>query len=158
MALLDGELPAAEAKLVSTHIDECAECAGIAAQFRETSHSLAEWTVPAAPESLDAAIHEHAAKAASRRMSPAPKQPGSALRDWRLWILGGGGAVAAILFTIVAARSDLQQCRPANRPPLLDGAEPADGRSQLHGFAIHCSTDTAAIQVSLQAGVAGGCS
>ena len=46
MALLDGELSAAEAKVVSTHIDECAECADIAAQFRATSHSLAAWTVP----------------------------------------------------------------------------------------------------------------
>ncbi len=105
MALLDGELSAAEAKLVSVHIDECTECAGIAAQFRETSHSLAAWTVPALPESLDAAMQERTAKTASRRMSDAPAQTRLGLRDWRLWILSGGGALAAILFIIVAARS-----------------------------------------------------
>jgi hypothetical protein len=105
MALLDGELPAAEAKVISTHIDECTECAGIAAQIRETSHSLAAWTVPSVPESLDAAIHKHGEKTASRRTSLAPGQTRLSLRDWRLWCLGGGGAVAAILFIIVAARS-----------------------------------------------------
>jgi uncharacterized small protein (DUF1192 family) len=105
MALLDGELPAAEAKDVSTHIDECTECAGIAAQFRETSHSLSAWTVPAVPESLDAAIQERTAKTASRRTSDAPAQIRFNVRDWRLWILGGAGAVAAILFILVAARS-----------------------------------------------------
>jgi anti-sigma factor RsiW len=101
MALLDGELPAAEANVVSTHIDECTECADIAAQFRETSHSLAAWTVPAAPETLEAAMQKHSAEAASRRRSQNPLS----VRDWRLWILAGGAAVAAIVFVIVAARS-----------------------------------------------------
>jgi hypothetical protein len=105
MALLDGELPAAEAKVVSTHIDECAECAEIAAQFRETSRSLAAWTVPPVPETLDTAIQNHAAKAGSRRMSLAPAQSRLTLQDWRLWMLGAGGAVAALLFLIVATRS-----------------------------------------------------
>jgi Domain of unknown function (DUF4349)/Putative zinc-finger len=124
MALLDGELPAADAKVVSTHIDECTECAGIAAQFRETSHSLAAWTVPAVPESLDVAIREHAAKAASRRMSHAPEPTRLSLRDWRLWILGGAGAVAAILLTIVAAppisnNADQQAARRSSIAPSL---------------------------------------
>jgi hypothetical protein len=105
MALLDGELPAAEAKVVSTHIDECTECADIAAQFRATSRSLAAWTVPAVPASLDAAIQKHAANAVSRQMGHAPAHPLLGIRDWRLWMLAGGAAVAAILFVIVAARS-----------------------------------------------------
>jgi hypothetical protein len=105
MALLDGELSAAEAKVVSTHIDECSQCAEIAAQFRATSRSLAAFTVPAAPESLDAAIDKHAAKAASRRMSLTPWHTRLTVRDWRLWMLPGGIGVAAVLFLIVAIRS-----------------------------------------------------
>jgi anti-sigma factor RsiW len=105
MALLDGELPAAEAKVVSTHIDECTECADIAAQFRATSRFLAAWTVPAVPASLDAAIQKHAANAVSRQMGHAPAHPLLGIRDWQLWMLAGGAAVAAILFVIVAARS-----------------------------------------------------
>jgi hypothetical protein len=105
MALLDGELPAAEAKVVSTHIDECAECAEIAAQFRETAHSLAAWTVPPVPGSLDAAIHKQTAKAGRRRMSLTPAQSRLTVQDWRLWMLGGAGVVAAVLFLFVSARS-----------------------------------------------------
>ena len=40
MAFLDGELSAAEAQAVSTHLDRCAECGALAEQFRSTSLSL----------------------------------------------------------------------------------------------------------------------
>lgn len=40
MAYLDGELEAASAALVAQHLDECAECGLIAAQFRELSQQL----------------------------------------------------------------------------------------------------------------------
>jgi hypothetical protein len=105
MALLDGELPASEAKIISSHIEECAECAAIAADFRETSRSLAAWTVPASPETLDAAIQNHATKTAARRLSHAPTPTGLSVRDWRLPLFGGAAAVAAVLFLFVAARS-----------------------------------------------------
>jgi anti-sigma factor RsiW len=105
MALLDGELPASEAKAVSTQIDECSECAGIAAQFRETAHSLAAWTVPAAPESLDAAIQKHTEKSAARPILPGLGQHRLNLRDWRLWMFPGAAVVAAVLFLFVASRS-----------------------------------------------------
>ena len=49
MAFLDGELSAAEAQAVSTHVDRCADCAKLAAQFRSTSQSLARWNVEAIP-------------------------------------------------------------------------------------------------------------
>jgi Domain of unknown function (DUF4349)/Putative zinc-finger len=105
MALLDGELPTSEAKIISTHIDECAECAAIAAEFRDTSRSLAAWTVPPAPATLEAAIQNNAAKAKAPRVSQVPAQIGLSVRDWRLWMLGSAAAVAAVLFLFVAARS-----------------------------------------------------
>ena len=45
MALLDGELSAAEAQAVSTHVDHCAECAKLTEQLRRTSQSLSAWSV-----------------------------------------------------------------------------------------------------------------
>ena len=154
MALLDGELPAAEAKIVSTHIDECTECAEIAAQFRATSRSLAAWTVPAVPASLDAAIQKHAANVMSRRMGHAPAHTLLGIRDWRPWILAGGAAVAAILFVIVAARSisnnaDQQVARHASIEPML----PMEDRN-LTALQSLAGTGAAA-PTPRQAGVAG---
>jgi anti-sigma factor RsiW len=153
MALLDGELPAAEAKVVSTHIDECTECAAIAAQFRETSHSLAAWTVPAMPASLDAEIDKHAVNAASRRMAHAPAATRLGLRDGRLWILVGGGVVAAILFTIVSARSISNSADQQVARPSIESSLPMDGRN-LAALQPLASTGAAAAK-SRQAGVAG---
>jgi len=151
MALLDGELPAAEAKVVSTHIDECTECAAIAAQFRETSHSLAAWTVPAVPESLAAAIDKHASKAAARRSAHAPAPTRLGVRDWRLWILGGGGALAAILFLIVASSSISHDSRAIYNPNRPIEVEPSETSGAL-GPAPPPSATPAA---RLQAGIAG---
>jgi anti-sigma factor RsiW len=122
IALLDGELPAAEAKMISAHIGECAECAAIAAEFRETAHALADWTVPASPESLDAAIESHAAKTAARRLSHAP---GLSIRDWRLPVFVGAAAVAAVLFLFVATRSiSTSADRQIARQPAIEASAP----------------------------------
>jgi anti-sigma factor RsiW len=150
MALLDGELPAAEAKVVSTHIDECTECAAIAAEFCETSHVLAAWTVPAAPETLEAAMQKHAAKAASRRRSQTPLS----VRDWRLWILAGGATVAAILFVIVAARSISDNAdRQVARRSSIAASLPMEDRNFTASQSI--APPNAAASKSRQAGVAG---
>jgi anti-sigma factor RsiW len=46
MAFLDGELPASEAQTVSAHLEDCAQCAIAAEQFRATSQRLSRWDVP----------------------------------------------------------------------------------------------------------------
>jgi hypothetical protein len=61
MAFLDGELSAVELQAVSTHVENCAECANLAALLRRTSQSLSAWKVPEIPANLENSITELAA-------------------------------------------------------------------------------------------------
>jgi len=103
MALLDGELSSAEAQAVTTHLDQCAECAELAGQLRGASQSLTAWTVPPVPANLDAAINEHTAGIASKRKSAKPER--ISFWNWRMWAIGGAGAVAAVLVLVVTGLS-----------------------------------------------------
>jgi len=98
IALLDGELAPAEAETIQAHLDHCSECAELAREFRALSQSLAAWSVPAAPPSLQEAVSAATVLAASGRR---PGKPASAtslnFRNWRLWAIGGTGALAATL-------------------------------------------------------------
>jgi hypothetical protein len=106
MALLDGELSSAEAQSVSAHIEQCAECAGIAEQFRGVSLAMSGWTVPDAPVSLQETVGARAAKAASRAKDAKPVRTiHVGLWNWRLWAIGGAGAVAAVLVVMAVALS-----------------------------------------------------
>ena len=94
MALLDGELSAARAQSVSTHIDSCAACQELISSLRNTSHSLSNWTVSSVPGRLEENVMLAAAKSSS--------QSGSAGSNWSLrtrWTrkqwLGGLAATAA---------------------------------------------------------------
>jgi Domain of unknown function (DUF4349) len=46
MAMLDGELTAAQIQSISTHAETCNQCHGIADSLRATSQSLNAWSVP----------------------------------------------------------------------------------------------------------------
>ncbi len=56
MAFLDGELSAADAQAVSTHLERCAECTRVAAQFRKTSEDLMAWTAANPASSWEAFV------------------------------------------------------------------------------------------------------
>jgi hypothetical protein len=114
MALLDGELSAAEAAVVSAHLEQCAECGRLAAELRSTSQSLAQWAVPAAPPALDNSVLESARKAAGKHKAARPIRTVSlSFWNWRLWAIGGGGAaLAALLFAAVVASSIFRGDRP----------------------------------------------
>ncbi len=97
MALLDGELTAAEAHAISAHLAACAECADLAEQFRGTSQWLSHWEVEAVPARVEAFVEKLAAP-----RKPVLSWPWS----WKLWTAGGGFlAVASIVLTLVISSS-----------------------------------------------------
>lgn len=141
MALMDGELTAAEANLVSVHIEQCSECAALREQLRNTSQSLSEWTVPGIPSTLDRAI-EAQLVAGARSSRPRPVRSGLTVRSWRTWAVAGGGAafgavtMLAFAFSIyyfdrarenepVASVEPAPQTAQPAPPPGLAGAAPA---------------------------------
>jgi anti-sigma factor RsiW len=104
MAFLDGELASAEADAVSAHLDQCAECAHLAAQFRGMSLSLSEWTVPTVPSSLEESVISHAARAAANQKHDKPGHSNQlSFWNWRLWAVGG--AVATLLLVVGLSNS-----------------------------------------------------
>jgi anti-sigma factor RsiW len=100
MALLDGELPVAEAQVVSAHLEQCAQCAMLAEELRGTSRSLSRWSVPVVPTELQDAVMSAAAKASVGRaiVKRSGWFPGG-LRNWKLLV--SGGAVALALLALV---------------------------------------------------------
>src|SRR5258708_39648888 len=64
MAFLDGELSASEARAVSAHVKDCAQCAMVAEQFRATSRLLSRWDVPAVSVELEDTVRSSTAKIA----------------------------------------------------------------------------------------------
>ena len=101
MALLDGELSASDAKAVSTHVEECAECANVAEQLRRTSQALSAWKVLAVPARVEDSIAELAAKAVSGVEIKKPKlyvRP--SFWGWKQWAGLSAGAVSTLLIVV----------------------------------------------------------
>lgn len=100
MALLDGELSAAEARAVSAHLENCAQCAILAEELRSTSRSLSRWSVPAVPMELEDSVMELAARAAvGRKIAKRKTWFRGGFWNWKLMV--SGGAVALVLLAIV---------------------------------------------------------
>lgn len=96
MALLDGELSSDRAQSVSPHMDDCAECREIAGSLRNTSQSVAKWTIPAAPVGIEDRLLQSTANIRK------PSQDGfiESLRRLRRHrpSLAWGGAALVVLF------------------------------------------------------------
>ena len=114
MAFLDGELSAADAQAISAHLDRCAECSALAAQFRSTSLSLSDWNVQAVPVKLEDSVRDLAAKTCSGlKIGKANLFVRASFWTWRQWALGSGGTLAALLFVLVIFLPTLHRSREA---------------------------------------------
>ena len=102
MAWLDGELSTAEARTVAVHLDTCAECANLAAQFRATAQSLSVWSVPELPSNLDESVSKLAVESgiAAKSNRPHPNLR-AGLWSWKWWAIGSGGALTALFILSV---------------------------------------------------------
>ena len=101
MALLDGELAAAEAQAASQHVEDCPECAKLADRLRTTSQSLSAWKVPVIPRQLEDSVAELAAKVASGIEIRKPKLfVRASFWSWKQWTALSGATAAALLFVI----------------------------------------------------------
>jgi hypothetical protein len=113
MAFLDGELSASEARAVSAHVKDCAQCAMVAEQFRATSQMLSRWEVPGMSAELEDSVRSSAAKAA---MGHGTARPGAffrgSARRWRPLMIGSGGLAAAALLALVVLLAVRQRSSP----------------------------------------------
>jgi Domain of unknown function (DUF4349)/Putative zinc-finger len=103
MALLDGELPMDEASAVSAHLEHCVECGEIVAPFRAVSRSLSSWTIPEASSKLEESVMTQAALGLNS--TNLGRTTRLSIWNWRVWAIGGGGAVAAALILVAAGIS-----------------------------------------------------
>ncbi len=99
MAFLDGELSAADARVMAQHLEQCAECALVAEELRGTSLTLSRWSVPAVPHGVEDVVESKAAGARGWRIFS------GRFRTWKIVGLAGGAVIAAMLMVSVLTRS-----------------------------------------------------
>jgi hypothetical protein len=137
MALLDGELSAAEAQSVSAHLDRCAECSALAEQFRSTSLSLSRWNVEAVPAKLEHSVTSAAVKAGSGvDIGKANIFLRASFWTWRQWATAGGGTLAVLLLVSAIFFPNLHRSRLRVFTQLADKGEFNDQKSKVSGRQI----------------------
>ncbi len=100
MAFLDGELAGAEARLMTDHLEHCAECAALADQFRSTSQMLSRWDVEAVPVVVEDSVRALVTESGGRSKIWSSKS--SRFVNGKLLFTGAGAmAVAALLMLAV---------------------------------------------------------
>ncbi|PYY17349.1 MAG: hypothetical protein DMG60_11945 [Acidobacteria bacterium] len=118
MALLDGELLAADAQSVSAHVDDCAECSKLTEQLRSASQSLSAWKVPALPARMEDSVAELAAKAgAGAEIKKSNLFIRTSFWSWKQWTGLSAGAAMALLF-LVAIFMPVEQAHYAASPQI----------------------------------------
>src|SRR4051812_23913289 len=112
MALLDGELSAAEAQTVSTHIEHCTDCAKIVDQLQSTSRSLTEWKVDPVPMRLEKSVSDSIAKINSGfKISEGNLFVRSSFWTRKQWAIASGGALAAVVLVVTISVPNLLRSR-----------------------------------------------
>lgn len=114
MAFLDGELSAAEAQTVSTHIEHCTDCAKIVEQLQRTSHSLADWKVDPVPMKLEKSVRDSIARVDSgTKIGKASLFIRSSFWTWKQWVIASGGALATVVLVLAISVPNLYRSREA---------------------------------------------
>lgn len=108
MALLDGELSAANAQAVSAHLEHCGECATLAEEFRSASQSLSHWKVEAVTAKLESSVADLAAKShAGLNIGKAKVLIRASWWTWKQRTVALGATAAALLLVVFIATSGL---------------------------------------------------
>jgi anti-sigma factor RsiW len=157
MAFLDGELSASEARTVSAHLKDCAQCAMVAEEFRATSEMLSRWDVEAAPAALEDSVKELAAKAPAHLgvVKSVIRSGSTGFRGRRLLGIGSGAVAVAVLLVVAVFLRGSRQSPPSAKVFLADRAHASNDR--LNRFAVNLppSETRHALDSRAAAGVAG---
>jgi hypothetical protein len=88
--------------VVEAHIEECAECAALRDELVGTHEALRAWVVPEFSAVAVRAVEEkiEGADAKARGTKPRRYTP-LTFRNWRLWAIGGGGALAVVVALVI---------------------------------------------------------
>lgn len=155
MALLDRELAADEAHAVSVHIEHCADCAEMAAQFRAMSQSLASWKIEDAPSAIEEAVMAQAPQTSNS--SNTNRATRSGFLNFKRWAMSAPGAAFAILLLLAVSsaiffRSGKQPQRhetlvqPQGESLSVNGQAIADQNSQIAKFESRMKDAMAAVR------------
>jgi anti-sigma factor RsiW len=134
MAFLDGELSAAEAKMVSDHVEHCGHCARVSEQLRVTSRVLSHWTVSPASKELDIRVQEILEKSNSGLIGGR-----AGLRSDRSfwnnrWVYVAAGSVAAVVLFVALFGPGKEAVSPLRRTSAIvayNGAAGTDGQGSV---------------------------
>ena len=162
MAFVDGELSAADARVVREHLEHCAECTLLVEQLRRTSEMLERWEVPAVPRAVEEVVIGKA-----DGISAQPKWVSAVVPHRGKWFAIGGVGVGVVCLILVSVQhrgsspasfdridqyAQLQsapQSAPAMPPEALASREYAPTRDQL--LALEKRKQQAAMRESLVA-------
>ncbi len=114
MAFVDGELSADRAQSVSAHIDQCTECSEVAAEFRNTSHSLSNWRIAAVPTQLEERVTAASQKTPLRSVAVGSNGFLPIGRwVWKHWVLALAASAVALTVLFAIATPNLLRSRMA---------------------------------------------
>jgi Domain of unknown function (DUF4349)/Putative zinc-finger len=104
MALLDGELAADRARLVTAHLEECAECGEFAGILRSSTQAVLSWTVP-----LASANPDFGKRLADAARQASVQERSSGVSRWsafyrRRWVAKAGVAALFIVVALISLR------------------------------------------------------